>query len=122
SGQKRFTMFDKLALGLESLDGGEAQAGQDGYGLLKRNLLIPSILIFDSRVWRGMPSFAAAPLGPPTRPRASANAVSIASRSRSSRAVASGTVGPEGCRFSRLSHVSSTQKVSPSHKITARST
>ena len=49
-----------------------------------------------------MPSFAAAPLGPPTRPRVSANAVSIASRSRSSSAVASGTVGPEGCQFPPL--------------------
>ena len=26
---------------------------------------MPSVLIFDSRVWRGMPSFAAALLGPP---------------------------------------------------------
>jgi hypothetical protein len=42
---------------------------------------MPSILILDSRVWRGRPSFTAAPFEPPTRPAHSANARSINSRS-----------------------------------------
>src|SRR5882757_5370004 len=37
-------------------------------GSLKRNLLIPRRLIFESSVRAGMPSFAAAPAGPETRP------------------------------------------------------
>src|SRR6266852_3448993 len=48
---------------------------------LKRCLLIPKLVIFDSRVCRGMPSLVAAPDGPETRPPHSANAVSIISLS-----------------------------------------
>ena len=48
---------------------------------LKRCLLIPKLVIFDSRVCRGMPSLVAAPNGPETRPPHSANAVSIISLS-----------------------------------------
>ena len=44
---------------------------------------MPRLAIFDSRVWWGIPSFAAAPRGPETRPWHSANAASIAFRSRS---------------------------------------
>ena len=36
------------------------------YGRLKRNLLIARILTLDSNVWRGKPSFAAAPLKSPS--------------------------------------------------------
>ena len=44
---------------------------------LKRFLLIPSVLIFDSRVVPGMPSLAAAPDGPDTLPPHSRRAASI---------------------------------------------
>src|SRR5215831_6756608 len=50
--------------------------------VLKRCVLIFSDLIFESRVDRGMPSLAAAPEGPDTRPLVSANAASILSFSR----------------------------------------
>jgi len=46
---------------------------------LKRNLLIFSDRILDSRVEAGMPSWAAAPEGPDTRPPAAANAFSMIS-------------------------------------------
>lgn len=49
----------------------------DKSAILKRFLLIFSDLIFDSRVERGMPSLAAAPEGPYTRPPLSLNAASI---------------------------------------------
>ena len=52
---------------------------------LNRSFLILSALIFDSNVEPGMPSFAAAPDGPATRPRLAVNARSIASRSRAAR-------------------------------------
>src|SRR4051794_27920500 len=45
---------------------------------LKRFLLIFSDLIFDSRVVRGIPSLAAAPAGPYTRPPHSRKAASMA--------------------------------------------
>ena len=47
--------------------------------LLKRFLLILSDRIFDSTVDRGMPSIAAAPEGPKTRPALSRKAASIIS-------------------------------------------
>jgi hypothetical protein len=49
------------------------------YAGLKRCLLILRDLIFDSRVEGGMPSLAAAPDGPDTRPLLSVNAASIIS-------------------------------------------
>ena len=45
--------------------------------VLKRFLSILSDLIFDSSVDRGMPNFAAAPVGPNTRPRLAFRASSI---------------------------------------------
>lgn len=54
-------------------------AWQRVYPDLNRYLLICRVLILDSRVERGMPSFAAAPPGPDTRPRLSVNADSIIS-------------------------------------------
>lgn len=45
--------------------------------VLKRFLSISSDLIFDSSVDRGMPNFAAAPVGPNTRPRLAFRASSI---------------------------------------------
>src|SRR2546428_589633 len=44
-------------------------------------------LIFDSSVWRGMPSFAAPPQGPEIRPRDAASAAPISSFSPSARVV-----------------------------------
>jgi hypothetical protein len=84
---------------------------------LKRNLLICSVAIFESRVCRGIPSFAAAPDGPATRPSLSASAASIISRSRSAIEAASGGIVREG-RTSRRSHASSTENTSPADKIT----
>src|SRR6266850_1947498 len=40
-----------------------------------------SARILESSVWRGMPSFAAAPLGPATRPWVAVSAASIVARS-----------------------------------------
>src|SRR5712692_5021200 len=50
-------------------------------GTLNWRLSMPRLAIFDSRVWCGIPSFAAAPRRPETRPWHSANAASIAFRS-----------------------------------------
>jgi len=44
-------------------------------------------LIFDSSVWRGMPSFAAAPRGPEIRPRDAASAASVSCFSLSARVI-----------------------------------
>src|SRR5258708_25166751 len=60
------------------------------YQDLKRCLLILRLLILDSSVDRGIPSLPAAPVGPETRPRLSANADSIISRSRSTSEAARG--------------------------------
>ena len=57
---------------------------------LNRSFLIPSDLIFDSNVEPGMPSFAAAPDGPDTRPLLAARAASIISLSRATSSPASG--------------------------------
>src|ERR1700681_2034601 len=85
-------------------------------------LLIPNRFIFESSVLVGMPSFAAAPVGPETRPLLAASAASIISFSvlyRTPLSVNAGlaAVWEEG----RLSQVSSTEKMSPSLKMTARS-
>lgn len=53
-----------------------ARSDGDQFGL-KRCFVILSALIFDSSVDTGMPSLAAAPEGPATRPLLSVNAVSI---------------------------------------------
>src|SRR6266536_459587 len=50
----------------------------DGLEALKRFLSILRVLIFDSNVDRAIPSLAAAPDGPKTRPRDSVRAASIA--------------------------------------------
>ena len=50
---------------------------RDGYAVLKRFLLIFSDLIFESRVVPGIPSLAAAPDGPNTRPLVSRRAASM---------------------------------------------
>src|SRR6266481_5662116 len=95
---------------------------RDAYAVLKRFLLIFSDLIFESRVVPGIPSLAAAPDGPNTRPLVSRSAASIisftweASFSENSNCTF-GSVA-EGRRESQLS---STEKVPVSHTMTERS-
>ncbi len=84
-------------------------------------LLMPSRLIFDSSVCRGILSLAAAPEAPEMRPWDSANAVLIISTSCCANAARplrpfNDSVG------ARLNQLSSTENVSPSHKMTPRST
>ena len=83
-------------------------------------LSMPRRRIFDSNVWRGIPSFAAAPEGPDIRPWLSARAASIISTSRSANAERPSS--SDEAADSRLSQLSSTTKVSVSQRMTARST
>src|SRR6266481_8826082 len=90
--------------------------------VLKRFLLIFSDLIFDSRVDPGIPSLAAAPDCPDTRPPLSRRAASMISFSwaaglRDSPGSLLGLV-VGACRASQLS---STERFSVSHTITDRS-
>src|SRR6516164_908843 len=93
-----------------------------GPAVLKRFLSIFSDLIFVSRVDPGMPSLAAAPDGPDTRPPLSRRANSIISFSWA--ASFRGSYGwlfgshAMGCRESQLS---TTEKFSAAHTITDRS-
>src|SRR6266850_4054502 len=88
------------------------------YSGLKRFFLILSALIFDSSVDEGIPSLAAAPKGPETRPLLSANAASIISVWRSDSFPAAGRDGGFGWSGFPDSQLSSTEKTSPSHRIT----
>src|SRR5580698_6206410 len=119
-----------LVLNCEELPSGGENAGrfagprpnQSARGTLNRNLSIPSRLIFASSVCVGRASLAAAPVGPEIRPRLSASAASIISLSWLRRASPSATVEPATRLVdSRLNQVSSTEKVSSSLKIMARS-
>src|SRR5258707_15598212 len=96
------------------LDGGPA--------VLKRFLLIWSDLIFVSRVDPGIPSLAAAPDGPDTRPPLSRRAASIIcfSWAASFWESSSWLVGPPAMGF-RESQLSSTEKFSVSQTMTERS-
>src|SRR5438094_1838680 len=67
--------------------------------------------IFHSSVWRGTPSFAAAPRGPATLPSVSWSAASINAFSPSARVVTA--VPFDGLRCLRASHDSSITNVSP---------
>ena len=74
---------------LPELDtGGGCNRGERSQPDLNRCFTIPSLLIFVSRVERGMPSLAAAPDGPAIRPRlwAKADSISFLSCSVPSRA------------------------------------
>src|ERR1700733_7213787 len=84
--------------------------------------LIFSCLIFESRVDRGIPSFAAAPFGPATFPLHSAKAVSMISLSRFWRV--SGKGFGNSCRAGSglASQAVSIQKVSSLLRITDLST
>src|SRR5262249_57682559 len=73
--------------GIREVSRGEFSVGRAAHAppsqeRLNRALLILSALIFDSSVEGGMPSRAAAPAGPDTRPFVAARAASIRSRSR----------------------------------------
>src|SRR5579862_7423839 len=97
------------------------QRTQSEGGNLNRYLLIFKRLILESRVRDGSPSFAAAPIGPEIRPEHSASAASIISFSCVTRARFS---VPDRFRVegnSLVSQLSSTEKVSPSQRMTARS-
>src|SRR5438552_17147110 len=74
---------------------------------------MPSFLIFDSSVCRGMPSLTAAPVGPPTTPSDSLRAASRISLSCSTRSATSGAVVLASLGVTCVSQVSSTKKVSP---------
>ena len=89
--------------------------------LLKRFLSIFKDRIFDSKVDRGIPSFAAAPEGPNTRPRLSRSAASITRFACARFALSSlssfGSIGIE----SSGSQLSLTERTSDSQRITERS-
>src|SRR5215470_13892703 len=88
---------------------------------LKRRLSIPRVLIFDSSVDGGTPSRAAAPKGPATRPLLFASAASMASFLWAVRVLV-GRLATGGVPRDRAeSHRGSTESVSESHTITARS-
>src|SRR5258708_32930187 len=93
----------------------------EGFEVLKRFLLIFSDLIFDSRVDPGIPSLAAAPGGPDTRPPLSRRAASMISFSstaglRDSPRALLGAAA-RGCHESQLL---STERFSVSHRMTDR--
>src|SRR5690242_4028280 len=95
------------------------------YSGLKRFFLILSALICDSSVDEGIPSLAAAPKGPETRPLLSANAASIISFWRSTnkfpaggRDGGSGWDDGSGWSDSLDNQLPSTEKTSSSHRIT----
>src|SRR5271170_7511325 len=94
---------------------------QSPCGTLNRYLLIFKRLIFESRVFAGRPSFAAAPPAPEIRPWLSFSAASIISFSCRTRVPPSIAVRDAAGGSSRLDQVSSTAKLSPSDRITAPS-
>src|SRR5260370_42158720 len=74
----------------------EIPRDQKGKGYtLKRRGLIRSLRIFDSRVCRGRPNFAAAPPGPETKPFVSRSAFSIIAFSRVARSAEKGRLAFE---------------------------
>lgn len=76
-------------------------------------LIDPRLKIFDSSVWRGIPSLAAAPDGPEIQSQLCANAPSINSFSRSASVADSGTAGL-AAGASRFGHVSFATRDKPS--------
>jgi hypothetical protein len=71
-------IFDEIPPALQSFEPCRTRESPQLLGFaLKRFLSIFRDLIFDSRVDRGMPNFAAAPVGPNTRPRLAFRASSI---------------------------------------------
>src|ERR1700694_4956888 len=98
--------FQEFLYGEENAAKESCPRGDQDWGPLKRYILIPKRLIFESRVRAGSPSLAAAPAAPEIRPRLSVNAASIISFSCLSSAPVKATfVGTWG--VSRLSQLSS---------------
>src|SRR5690348_1923179 len=93
--------------------------GERDQGFRNASLSMFRLRIFHSSVWRGMPSFAAAPRGPATLPCVSWSAASINAFSPSARVVRA--VPFDDVRGLRASHDSSITNVSPSLNTTARS-
>ena len=91
------------------------------YVTLYRYLFIFKRLIFESRVRAGRPSLAAAPFGPEIWPWLKASAASIICFSWVTKALLSVRVRLSVGGGSRLSQISSTENVSPSARMTARS-
>src|SRR5467141_5193708 len=98
------------------------ESRQPSGSVLNRFLSIFSDLIFDSSVDRGTPNFAAAPVGPNTRPRLVSRASSImffscvsSLRGSSMWRFDSATAGGSG------NQLSSIEKMSDSQRITERS-
>src|ERR1700752_3948248 len=87
-------------------------------GSLNLYLFIFRRLIFESRVRDGSPSFAAAPAVPEIRPLLSARAASIICFSCFTRTPLSGSGRASLGGDSLFSQLSSTESVSPSHRIT----
>src|ERR1700687_107383 len=105
----------RTSLGVQPYATGSAPKALNWY------LWIPNRFIFESSVLVGMPSFAAAPVGPETRPLLAASAASIISFSLLCRTPLSANAGLAAVwEEGRLSQVSSTAQISPSLKITAR--
>src|SRR2546428_7890585 len=100
-------------------DPSEAGVAED-YEALKRWRSMRNFFILDSRVCRGMPSLAAAPVGPETSPRASRRAFSIMSLSCSTRFANMGIAGTADLGDTGRNHGSSTTKVHPSDRDTSR--
>src|SRR5687767_1346686 len=88
---------------------------------LYRYLLIFNDRIFDSSVEAGIPSFAAAPWGPETRPPVAARADSISSFSCTAGFLVEGLPFGRGNEDSELSQLGSTENSSDSQTITDRS-
>src|SRR5208337_2913956 len=77
---------------------------------LKRYLLMFIERIFDSRVEGGIPSLAAAPEGPDTRPRVSARAAPMISRSSLADLLKSGCIAGSGWKHSPESQLFLTER------------
>src|SRR5271154_402802 len=114
----RILIFQEFLFGEETL---LIAGNQSLCGALNRNLLIFKRLIFESRVFAGRPNFAAAPSGPDILPWLFFNAASISSFSCRNRVPPNVAVRDVAGGSSRLNQVSSTAKLSPSDRITARS-
>src|SRR3954462_5594198 len=109
------------ACAADAWDWGELPAGwrlPTGQRLRNDSLSIWKVRIFHSSVWRGMPSLAAAPRGPETRPCDSVSAASISDLSLSASVVTD--VARDGLVCFLPSHDSSIANVSPSLNTTAR--
>src|ERR1700733_3483432 len=98
-----------------------ALAGSRAQRCLNRCGVIPSFFILDSSVCLGIPRIAAAPFAPAIRPAASRTAFSIITFSRSAISFARVALRADDLGLTVRSQFGSTENVSPSQRITARS-